>query len=275
MIEQIASPPIERVGRLSHQVNAVLIIALRDVLKFVRDRPRLLSTFIFPFIFILVLGGTFDASLGQAMGYSYITFVFTGVLAQTTFESTVIGMIYLLEDRENDFSQEMFVSPISRYAIIGGKIAGEAGVAFLQGFVILIFGWLIGVSLTWMQVLLILPVLLISSLFGGGLGLLMLSNFSSRRAATQIFPFFILPQYFLAGVFTPLIGVSEYLRWASYIAPMRYPVDLLRGIFYAGLPEREQVVILEPLANLGLIAVFFVIFLVAGTIIFVRKETNR
>src|SRR4051812_32909033 len=103
------------------QINAILTIAFRDFLKFTRDRARIASTFIFPFTFIFILGGSMQG-IGKAAGYNYLPYVFTGVLAQTLFQSAALGIISLIDDRENDFSQEIFVSPISRYSIIFGKI---------------------------------------------------------------------------------------------------------------------------------------------------------
>ena len=65
-----------------------------------------------------------QANIGDSAGYDFLVFTFTGVFAQTLFLSATQGVISLVEDRENDFSQEIFVSPISRYSIILGKIVG-------------------------------------------------------------------------------------------------------------------------------------------------------
>src|SRR5262249_45141131 len=86
-------------------LNAILTIAYRDLLKFTRDRPRIISSFVFPFIFIAVLGSTFQASMGSVLGYNFAIYTFTGVYAQTLFQSAAFGVISLIEDRDNDFSQ--------------------------------------------------------------------------------------------------------------------------------------------------------------------------
>jgi len=101
------------------EVYAILTIAYRDVLKFLRDVPRLASTFVFPFIFIGIVGGSFQQNLGETLGFNFLVFTFTGVFAQTLFQSSAMGVVSLIDDRENDFSQEMFVSPISRYSYPG------------------------------------------------------------------------------------------------------------------------------------------------------------
>jgi ABC-2 type transport system permease protein len=257
------------------EFNAVLTIAYRDLIKFLRDRARLLSTFIFPVLFIGILGGSFKANLGANLGYDFLAFTFIGVLAQTLFQSTAMGIVSLIEDRENDFSQEIFVSPISRYSIVLGKIVGESAVSLVQGLGIVLFGLILQVPMSVGQLLALLPVAVVICLFGGSFGVLVLGNLSSQRLANQVFPFLFLPQFFLAGVFNPIQVLPFYLEVLSRLSPMRYAVDLARGVFYSGQPEYPQVVLESPIVNLAIVAVAFIIFLVLGTALFVRRERNR
>ncbi len=258
-----------------NQLNAIIAISYRDLIKFLRDPIRIVSTLIFPIVFVGILGGSFQASLGEDLNYNFLTFVFTGVFAQTLFQSAALGLISLIEDRENDFSQEMFVSPVSRYAIIFGKINGETLVALVQAIVVLIFGVVIGVPMTLTQLIALIPVAIVACLFGGAFGVVIMANISTQRAANQIFPFIMLPQFFLAGVFTPIDNLPFVLDIFSKISPMRYPVDLTRGVFYVGLPEYDVVVLQPPIFNLFLMGGLFFLFMVIGTRIFVRNERNR
>src|SRR3954469_23261271 len=130
------------------EVNAITAIAYRDLMKFFRDPTRIVATFIFPLMFIFILGNSMQASFGQSIGYSLVVVTFTGILAQTLFQSTALGVISLIEDRENDFSQEIFVSPISRYTIIFGKVLGESLVALAQGIGIVLFALIVGVPIS-------------------------------------------------------------------------------------------------------------------------------
>lgn len=256
-------------------MSPILAIAHRDLVKLLRDPPRMLSTFVFPFIFIGALGGSLQASLGSRVGFDFLAFTFTGVYAQTLFQSATMGIISLIEDREHDFSQEIFVSPVSRYAIIFGKILGEALVALPQGLAIVVFGVVLGVPMSPAQLGGLAVAGLAICLFGGSFGLLVLSNLSSQRTAQQVFPFLILPQFFLAGIFNPIQGLPWYLEVLSRLSPMRYAVDLTRSVFYLGQPDYTQVVLDGALANTLVIASLFSAFLVVGTILFVRAERNR
>lgn len=257
------------------ETNAVTTIAYRDVLKFFRDPARLLSTFIFPILFVAILGGSLQFNLGSSAGFDFLKFTFTGVYAQTLFQSAALGIISIIEDRENDFSQELFVSPISRYSIIFGKIVGESLVALVQGIAIVAFGIIIGVQFSPIQALGLIPTGIAVCLFGGAFGVLILSRLNSQRSANQIFPFIFLPQFFLAGVFNPIQVLPIYLEVLSRISPMRYAIDLVRGVFYRGTDEYPRVVLEAPAINLAVITTGFAVFLVVGTILFVRSERNR
>ena len=257
-------------------MNAVLTIAQRDLNKLLRDPARLLSTFIFPFIFMAALGGTMQASLGSRIGFDFLAFTFTGVYGQTLFQSSAMGLISLIEDRENDFSQEIFVAPISRYSIVLGKVLGETLVALPQGLAILAFAFVLGVPLELPQIGAMLVAGFVGCLLGGAFGLLVLANISSQRAAQQVFPFILLPQFFMAGVFNPLTNLPWYLEILSRISPMRYAVDLARNAYYGGGPDvAPQVVLDSPWMNLAVSGALFAVFFAIGTILFVRAERNR
>lgn len=256
------------------QINAILAIAQRDFMKLLRDPARLVSSLIFPLIFITVLGGSLQASFGDA-DFNLLTFTFTGVLAQTLFQSAASGVISLIADREEDFSQEIFISPISRYSIILGKTVGETMVALPQGLALVLLSFVLGVGMTIPRALALFPVALLACLLGAGFGVIVLSNLRNQRSANQVFPFLLLPQFFLAGVFNPITNLPPVLNFFSSLAPMRYAVDLMRSTYYFGKPEYSKVVLLSPATNLVVMAVMFLVFLGIGTAMFVRKERNR
>ncbi len=260
---------------MKQELNAILTIAYRDFTKLLRDRPRLVISFIFPFLFIGILGTSLQENLGTVLKYNYMTFVFTGVLGQVMFQSTASGIISLIEDRENDFSQEIFVSPISRYSIIVGKILGETLVSLTLVTGVVIFGMVMAVPLTIGIMVRMIPALLAASMLGGAFGIVVLANLNSQRTANQLFPLIIFPQFFLAGVFNPIMQLPWYLDVLSHLTPMRYAVDLVRNAYYAGNEQYSLVVLNSVGHNLVLMSVIFVILLVMGTWMFVRNERNR
>lgn len=257
------------------EIFAIFTIAYRDFSKFLRDRSRIIATFIFPVIFIGVLGGSLQSNLSASAGYNFLAFIFAGVLGQTLFQSTASGVISLIEDRENDFSQEIFVSPISRYSIILGKILGESIVALAQLIGIILFGIIMGIPIDFVNMVRLLPFFLIVCLFGGAFGVFVLGNLKSQRSANQLFPFIIFPQFFLAGVFSPIIELPGALFVLSRIMPMTYAVDLIRSIYFIGDPAYNKVVLFPTHINLLVIGAYSLVFILFGTYFFIRNERNR
>ena len=254
------------------ELSAVFTLAHRDLVKLLRDRTRIIADFSFPLIFIGILGPMLQAGFGDRAGINLTHFIFTGALAQTIWQSTALGMIFLLIDREQDFSQEIFVSPISRYSIIFGKILGESLVALPQAVAIVALGVVLGVPFTPQSLAALALATLIVALFGGAFGVFVLSRLQNQRQANQIFPFVMLPQFFLAGVFNPISNLPLPLDILSKISPMRYAVDLMRDVYYgsgSGIPAFDLP------TNLGIIAAEFALFMVIGTAGFVRAERNR
>jgi ABC-2 type transport system permease protein len=266
-----ARPP----RRWTAELSAIAAIAHRDFVKLLRDRLRLFSELAFPLILIILLGPALQAGFGAPGGLDLTTFVFTGVLAQTIWQSAALGLISLIADREEDFSQEIFVSPVSRYSIVAGKIIGESLVALPTGLGIIVVGLIIGVPLSPAVLIALIPVSLAIAVYGGAFGLLILSSISSQRTASQIFPFVMLPQFFLAGVFNPIHDLPTPLAVLSALSPMRYAVELTRNVFYGLQPDVPAPDADAFALNVTVMVASFLVFIAIGTLLFVRAERNR
>ncbi len=107
----LVTSSVSRGFSIRREAAAAGAIAARDVTKLLRDPIRLVGGLIFPALFIGVLGGAF-ASNFESPGIDLLPFIFAGQLAQGVWQSAALGLISILEDRENDFSQEIFVAPI-------------------------------------------------------------------------------------------------------------------------------------------------------------------
>jgi hypothetical protein len=63
------------------ELSGVAAIAQRDVIKLLRDRPRLLVNLAFPVLLIGGLGAILQPTVGRVTGLNAVTLAFTGVLA--------------------------------------------------------------------------------------------------------------------------------------------------------------------------------------------------
>jgi ABC-2 type transport system permease protein len=262
-------------GGARHELSSLAAIAQRDVIKLLRDRPRLAVNLAFPVLLIGGLGAVLQPTVGRVTGLNAVTLAFTGVLAASLFQSAAAGMISIVEDRETDFSRELFVAPLTRLTLVAGKVAGETLVACGQGVGIVGFAVAFGVRMSAWQLAALVPPGLASCLLGGAFGLATIAVLPNQRSAMQIFQFLIIPQYVLGGVLVPLRGTAFYLDVAAHLMPMRYVVELTRAAFYAGTPGYRQVVSGRPLLDAAVTAALFAVLMVTGAAVFGYRERTR
>jgi ABC-2 type transport system permease protein len=258
-----------------HELWALLAIAQRDVIKLLRDRIRLAVNLAFPVLLIGGLGGVLQPVVGRVTGLSAIPLAFTGVLAATLFQSAAAGMISIVEDRENDFSRELFVTPVSRLTLVTGKVTGETLVSGVQGACIVVFALAFGVRMTAAQLGALIAPGVACCLLGGAFGLATLAMLPNQRTAMQTFQFLIIPQYVLGGVLIPVRGLPPFLAALSRIMPLRYAVSLMRAAFYAGTPGYRRAVTESPAVDAAVVAVLFIVLMAAGAIVFDYRERSR
>jgi len=262
-------------SRAAAELSAALMVAQRDVVKLIRDRPRLGVNLAFPVLLIAGLGGLLQSTVGKVTGMNTVALAFTGVLAASLFQSAAAGMISIVEDRENDFSRELFIAPVSRLTLLAGKVAGESVVAVSQGVAIVIFAIAIGVRLNGWQVAGVAGAGLACCLLGAGFGLVTIAVLPTQRSAMQIFQFLIIPQYVLSGVLVPLAGAPRLLGAIAWLMPMRYCVDLMRAAFYAGTAGYARVVAGGPALDILVIIALMTTLTAAGAGLFEYRERAR
>ena len=117
-----------RRASIGRDLNAVFAIAWREILRAVKSPLSIAFTVIFPILFIGILGGSISQNLTGALPYAYLPFMLIGMVANSMYQGTITGVTNLVEERDNDFTAELFVAPISRYAVLLGKLIGS-GVA--------------------------------------------------------------------------------------------------------------------------------------------------
>ena len=262
-------------ARAAAELSGLLIVAQRDVIKLIRDRPRLAVNLAFPVLLIAGLGGLLQPTVGRVTGLSTTTLAFTGVLAASLFQSAAAGMISIVEDRESDFSRELFIAPVSRLTLLAGKVTGESAVAVCQGLCIVVFGLAVGVRFGGWQAAGLAGAGLACCLLGAAFGLVTIAVLPTQRSAMQIFQFLIIPQYVLSGVLVPLAGAPRLLGAIAWAMPMRYCVELMRAAFYAGSTGYGRVVTGGPALDVAVITGLAVALTAAGAAAFEYRERVR
>jgi len=260
---------------LSREVSATFAIAWRDVLRAIKSPASIAVTVIMPVIFMGILGGSISQNLGGALPFAYLPFMLIGMIANTLYQGTILGVISLVEERENDFTAELFVAPVSRYAVLLGKIIGSAIASLVSLIGVLCMVVVMQIPLDAGDLLRVLALSPILALGGGALGVFFIGFVQDPKVAGIGGALLVFPQMFLAGALIPVSNSSGILALAAKLMPMTYSIDLARNIFYAGKPEYAAAVLYSPWLDLAVTVGFFLVFTLIGTYFFVRRDRNR
>jgi ABC-2 type transport system permease protein len=240
----VNAPPVDTRGAT---LRAVYIIWYRDVLRYYRDRWRLLTSLAQPVLFLLVFGTGLSSSLRGATagfgghiagGLQYQQFIYPGIIGMAVLFTSIFGAMSIVWDREFGFLKEVLVAPINRAAVAVGKTLGGATQAMLQGLILLVLAPLVGVTLTWQGVLQLIPLIFVYSFALSALGVAVAARMRSMQGFQVVMNFLMMPIFFLAGALFPLQGLPAWMTVLTRLDPATYGIDPLRRTVLgaAGVP---------------------------------------
>src|SRR5207253_6571169 len=103
----IATAPAAPIDTRMASLRAIYIIWYRDILRYWRDRWRLVASLAQPLLFLVVFGSGLSSSLGGAFGrgtgISYIQFMYPGIIGMSILLSAIFGAMSIVWDREFGF----------------------------------------------------------------------------------------------------------------------------------------------------------------------------
>jgi len=217
-------------------MSAVRMLWAREIVRFLRQRSRVVGAFVQPLVFWLLLGGGLSASFrpGGVTGPSYLQYFYPGVLAMVLLFTAIFATIAVVEDRRSGFLQGVLAAPVGRGAVVAGQSLGATTLAVGQAGLFLALAPMAGLELTLAGAG---AALLVSAVVAFGLvnlGLAIAWRMESTQGFHAIMNLLLLPIWFLSGAVFPAEGLAGPLGWAMRLDPLTYGVALLRRCFGAG-----------------------------------------
>ena len=208
----------------------------REIVRFYRQKARVVGVIASPLLFWLVLGSGFAHSFhsgGAAGGSShYLGYFFPGSVAMIVLFTSIFSMMSLIQDRNEGFLLSVLAAPVSRSAIVLGKVLGGATLAAIQGFVFLVFAPFVGVHAGFGAVLLGMLVIAMLSFELTALGFTIAWPMDSPQAFHAIVNLLLIPLWMLSGSLFPASGASPWLHALMRLNPLTYGVDALRNLLF-------------------------------------------
>ncbi len=207
----------------------------REIIRFLRQRSRLVSAIGQPLIFWLLLGGGLNASFnppGVPEGTSYIEYFYPGIITLALLFTTIFATISIVQDRREGFLQGVLVAPVSRSVLVLGQALGGTTLALFQGTLLLFLAPIVGVSLSPFSLFSVLGVMLALSFGLTNLGLIIAWRMDSTQGFHAIMNLILIPIWLLSGAFFPVSGVPMLLEWTMKLNPLTYGIAALRRCLY-------------------------------------------
>jgi len=238
------APPAPADTRMA-SLRAIYIIWYRDILRFWRDRWRLVASLAQPLLFLIVFGSGLSSSLGGASafgtkgGLSYIQFMYPGIIGMAILFTAIFGAMSIVWDREFGFLKEVLVAPIDRYAVAIGKALGGTTQAMIQGLILLVLAPFVGVTLTVPTVLVMIPLAAVLAFGLSAFGVALASTMKSLQGFQVVMNFLMMPMFFLSGALFPLNNLPGWMTVLTRLDPAAYGIDPLRRVVLSasGLPS--------------------------------------
>jgi len=262
-------------SRFWREINSIITIIARDVTLALKSPMMMVMSLAMPIVMMGMLGGTLSQNMAGGLQFDYMQFMMIGMIVNMLFMTTTTGMTSLIDDHETDFTQEMLVSPVSRYSIVIGKILGSSFGAFISMAGTLIVGLFMGITIGFGQLLIIFALAPLMCLSAGALAMMVIGCVKNNKVANLAVMLVVMPQMFLSGAIIPITQNSGLLLVLSRLMPMTYCLDLVRTAAYAGTPEYDALVMFNPTINLVAIIGLTVVCLIVGTFFFARSEKNK
>jgi ABC-2 type transport system permease protein len=220
-------------GRLTADLRAVRVVWRRELLRFLRNRLRLVTSLVQPVLFLLVLGSGLSSLVASSGDVSFKTFMFPGILAMTVLFTALFSAISIVWDREFGFLREMLVAPVRRGAIVAGKCAGGTTTAVIQGALMLLLAGLVGVPYSPVLFATLLGEMVLVAVALTAFGVLVASRMSQIESFQAVIQFLVMPMFFLSGAIFPPTGLPQWLDVLTRLDPLTYAVDPMRRAVFS------------------------------------------
>jgi ABC-2 type transport system permease protein len=222
-------------------LRCLLAVMRRDIARFVQQRARLISALVRPLLWLVVFAAGFRSILGVSIVPPYETYItydvyivpgLAGMVQLFNGMQSSLSMVY---DREMGSMRLMLTSPLPRWWLLFCKLTSGCILSLVQVYAFLAIAALMTGGPEPLGYLLAAPVLVLTGLMLGALGLLLSSTIRQLENFAGVMNFVIFPMFFLSSALYPLWRMAESSRLLHQICllnPFTHAVESIRFALY-------------------------------------------
>ena len=256
----------------------------RSLKAFLRNRVQLIFTIAMPFFFLYVFNAIFAVDNIE----DPVNYMLAGIVITNVFQTALSIASSTITDIVSGFMKEVLVSPVKRIQVALGQLLAAATISTMQGIVVLIIGFFIGLRFTslWTPIA-VIGVMIIVGLVFSALGLFMAAVVKNAQTFQIVETAITMPLTFLCGAYLPLSLLPPELRVVAYCNPMTYTTAFFRTVILEKTSlSTEQLLgeqlafkfggfIVTPPISMAIVLLFGVVFLFLSTLVFSRVDFSR
>jgi ABC-2 type transport system permease protein len=215
------------------ELRAIKIVWKRELVRFSKDRLRILTSLVQPLLFLFVLGaGLNQLSSAGTHGVDLKTFIYPGILCIAVMFTAMFSAASIVWDREFGFLREMMVAPVRRSSIIIGKCLGGATVAGFQGVIVIALAGAVHVPYDPALLLGIFALQLLLAFSITAFGVMVAVRIKQMQSFMGVMQMIVMPMFFLSGALYPVANLPAWLAVLNRIDPLTYAVDPMRRLVF-------------------------------------------
>jgi len=220
-------------------------VCWRELKHLLGQKMRVFMTLFQPFIWLTLMGNLFErvAMIPGFPASKYLDYMTPGIVVMVTLFAGMFGGMSIVWDRRLGFFQKLLAAPISRAAVVAGKMLAIGIQTAFQALVILVIAWGMGVRFA-AGPLGILPLALLAFLLSmafAGLSLSLGAVLTSHEALIAVVNFLTMPLVFTSNAMMPLDLMPDWLAGLATWNPLSYAINPMRGLFLTGWAWNELV----------------------------------
>ncbi len=212
-------------------MGAIYVMWLRQLKRYWRSPARIVASLGQPLLFFVALGFGLGRVFQAAGAGNYLNFLAPGIMAMSIIFTSVFSGMDLIWDRQFGFLKETLVAPVSRVAIMFGRVLGGSTTSTLQGLLVLLLSIALGFRPEhWWGVIAAVGAGLSLAFLFAAFGLFLGTLMRDMQGYPLVMNFVVMPMFFLSGAVFPLDRVASAMRVLAMMDPLTYGVDALRRL---------------------------------------------
>ncbi len=249
-------------------------IIYKELIRFLKQKSRFFSALVRPLLWLFIFSVGFKTALGLAIippyetYITYETYIVPGLVGMVLLFNGMQSSLTMIFDREMGSMKILLTSYINRNYLLFCKMFATAIVSTLQAITFLIIAKLYGVEISYVAIIITIPIIIVSSIILNAFALFISSVIKQLENFATVMNFVIFPMFFLSSALYPLWKVKDsslLLFNISSFNPFTYIVEAIRFSLYMKF-DLELFIIL---------GISFVISLIMAFVGFKSKKINH